>query len=168
MRSEKEARFRELSRPHLQPLAGLLSLLQRAQAEGVLLAAVTNAPRANVLMLLELFGLAAEGASVSQQEAAARFDTLVLAEDCAEAKPSPVPYQLAMQRLGVQPVDCIVFEDSVSGATAGVRAGAQVVGVLTSQGEAALRSLGCCCVIRDYTQIDVDKMMADMSDFARP
>ncbi|MFC4960583.1 HAD-IA family hydrolase [Streptomyces mauvecolor] len=47
----------------------------------------------------------------------------------AEGKPSPVPYLLAAERLGVQPADCLVIEDAPSGVAAGVRAGMTVWGV---------------------------------------
>jgi beta-phosphoglucomutase-like phosphatase (HAD superfamily) len=168
--AEKEARFRSLSAAELEPLPGLHELIATAQANGVLLAAVTNAPRPNVVFMLELFGLASAEHPISHdgcQGHAGRLDTVVLGEDCTEAKPHPAPYLLAMERLQVKPEQCIVFEDSESGATAGVRAGAVVVGVMTTKSEEEMRRLGCAHVIRDYTQIDIGKMMRDMTDFVR-
>ena len=76
-------------------------------------------------------------------------------------------YQLAMERLQVRPEECIVFEDSDSGATAGVRAGCLVVGVMTTKTEEQMRKLGCAYAIHNYTQIDLDKMMREMKDFVR-
>ena len=111
--ADKETRFRELSAAELQPMAGLLSLIRTVQKSGVLLAAVTNAPRPNVKFMLSLFGMASEEHPISHQGSSGQhghFDTVVLGEDCTEAKPSPVPYQLAMERLGVRPEECIVFE----------------------------------------------------------
>ncbi|MFD7334470.1 HAD family hydrolase [Streptomyces violascens] len=54
---------------------------------------------------------------------------VVDAAGVAEGKPSPVPYLLAAERLGVEPADCLVIEDAPSGVTAGVRAGMTVWGV---------------------------------------
>jgi sugar-phosphatase len=54
-------------------------------------------------------------------------DTLIAAEDVAEGKPSPVGYRLGARRLGCEPADCIVFEDTVSGVVAAEAAGARVV-----------------------------------------
>jgi sugar-phosphatase len=46
-----------------------------------------------------------------------------------EGKPSPAPYLLAAERLGVAPQDCLVIEDAPSGVEAGLRAGMTVWGV---------------------------------------
>jgi beta-phosphoglucomutase len=45
-------------------------------------------------------------------------------------KPAPDTYLYAMNRLGVQPSECFVIEDSVSGMTAGLKSGASVIGVM--------------------------------------
>jgi len=47
----------------------------------------------------------------------------------AESKPQPDGYLLAAKRLGVRAADCVVIEDTISGATAGRAAGAVVVAV---------------------------------------
>lgn len=51
----------------------------------------------------------------------------------ARNKPDPESYKLAAERLGVDPVDCVVIEDSVSGAAAGLAAGAVVLTVPSRQ-----------------------------------
>jgi len=55
--------------------------------------------------------------------------TTVTAEDVENGKPDPDPYLLAAERLGVDPSDCVVFEDSPAGGLSGRAAGAQVVAV---------------------------------------
>jgi beta-phosphoglucomutase-like phosphatase (HAD superfamily) len=50
----------------------------------------------------------------------------------------------------LKPDDCIVFEDSPSGARAGVAAGAFVVGILSGQKEATLKEAGCSMIIHDF------------------
>jgi sugar-phosphatase len=54
---------------------------------------------------------------------------IVDAAAVTEGKPSPVPYLLAAERLGARPADCLVIEDTPSGAEAGLRAGMTVWGV---------------------------------------
>ena len=61
-----------------------------------------------------------------------------------------VPLQLAMERLGLDASEALVFEDSPSGARAGVASGARTVGVLSSQPPEALAREGCALLIRDY------------------
>lgn len=53
----------------------------------------------------------------------------VTADDVSIGKPSPEPYLIGAQRLGVDPTDCLVFEDSVAGCRAGLAAGARVIAV---------------------------------------
>lgn len=56
-------------------------------------------------------------------------EVAVTAEDVVNGKPDPEPYLVAAQRLGVSPGNCVVFEDSASGALAASAAGATVVAV---------------------------------------
>ena len=48
-------------------------------------------------------------------------------DEVRRGKPDPALYQLAAERLGVEPQACLAFEDSENGATAANRSGAQVV-----------------------------------------
>jgi sugar-phosphatase len=57
---------------------------------------------------------------------------LVTAEDISAGKPSPEGYLLAAKRLGVDAVDCLVFEDAPVGILAGEAAGATVMVVTSS------------------------------------
>jgi HAD superfamily hydrolase (TIGR01509 family) len=54
------------------------------------------------------------------------FNFVLGKQDVTAHKPDPTVYLMAAQRLGVDPVDCICIEDSVSGATAGTAAGMAV------------------------------------------
>jgi HAD superfamily hydrolase (TIGR01509 family) len=49
-------------------------------------------------------------------------------EDVANPKPAPDVYLLAARTAGVEPGDCVVIEDSATGARAGVAAGMAVMG----------------------------------------
>ena len=51
------------------------------------------------------------------------FAVVVTAEDVAHGKPAPDLFLLAAQRMGVEPADCLVFEDSLLGIEAANRAG---------------------------------------------
>lgn len=48
-------------------------------------------------------------------------------DDVEHGKPNPEPYLMAAARLGVQPADCLVVEDSTVGVAAAVAAGMRVV-----------------------------------------
>ncbi|CUA72474.1 Arginine-glutamic acid dipeptide repeats protein [Rhizoctonia solani] len=57
---------------------------------------------------------------------------MVVAEDVEHGKPSPDPYLQAAKNCKVDPNNCLVIEDSISGMRAGRAAGAKVLGVCTS------------------------------------
>ena len=52
-----------------------------------------------------------------------RFKTIVGAEDYVNSKPAPDGFLLAAERLGVEPRDCLVFEDTELGIEAATSAG---------------------------------------------
>ncbi|MCC1492231.1 HAD family phosphatase [Cognatishimia sp. F0-27] len=57
------------------------------------------------------------------------FGAVVTANDVDNRKPAPDAYLLAARLLGVDPRDCLAFEDSETGAEAAFRAGMRVVQV---------------------------------------
>jgi sugar-phosphatase len=57
----------------------------------------------------------------------------VTAESVTKGKPDPRCYQLGAAGLGLDPRDCIVFEDADAGLAAGRASGAQVVAVASTQ-----------------------------------
>ena len=134
---EKEAVFRRLA-TQMQPLGGLLELLDWAQAHDIRLGIVTNAPKANLTHTLESLTIAD------------RFEILVSAEDVARGKPDPLPYRTALNRLAVLPDEAVVFEDSVAGVQAARAAGIYTVGVLTGQPDTVLREAGADTTVSDF------------------
>ena len=50
-------------------------------------------------------------------------------DEVIQGKPHPEPYERACAALGVDARDCVVFEDSITGARSGNAAGALVVAV---------------------------------------
>ena len=135
----KEAAYRAMLAAEFEPVAGVRPLLDWAEANGVGVAVVTNAPRLNAEAVLAATGLAG------------RIATLVIGEECARPKPDPLPYQEAMRRLGVTPSGSIAFEDSRSGLRAARGAGALVFGLTTALPAAELLQAGAHQAIPDFT-----------------
>ncbi|SFO76297.1 haloacid dehalogenase superfamily, subfamily IA, variant 3 with third motif having DD or ED [Geodermatophilus dictyosporus] len=61
------------------------------------------------------------------------FDLTVCGDEVPARKPDPSPYLQAASALGVDPSCCVVVEDSAAGVTAGLAAGAAVLGVPSLQ-----------------------------------
>lgn len=81
----------------------------------------------------------------------------VTAESNVASKPAPDPFLLGAKLLGINPQDCVVFEDSRSGIISGLNAGMRVVGV----GEGS-RKYGPTWVIPDLTAVAVTKADDDV------
>lgn len=80
------------------------------------------------------------------------FATQVTREDVARGKPHPDPYLAAIRRIGSDPGRTLVFEDSVSGVSSAVAAGAVCVGI----GDDELRSVGAVVTVRDFRAFSID------------
>lgn len=133
----KEALFRELS-PRLEPMPGLLRLLEHAQAQAIGVCVVTNAPRLNAEHMLNAMGLGGH------------FEHILVAEELARAKPDPLPYLTGLQRLDATAGQALAFEDSLPGVTAASRAGIFTVGLATSLPAERLLAAGAQRVIDDF------------------
>lgn len=78
------------------------------------------------------------------------FDRVFTAEDFSRSKPAPECYLIGAAAFGVQPAECVGFEDSFNGLRAVRAAGMYVVGLATTNDEDAIRAY-CDVVIKDYT-----------------
>jgi len=131
----KEARFRELAR-NLKPTPGLEALLDLAQRKGLPWGVVTNAPKENARHVLKALGLDPP--------------LLVLAEEVGRGKPDPLPYRVALERLGVGPGEALAFEDSPSGVRSAMGAGIPTYALLTGHPKEALLAAGARGVLNDF------------------
>ena len=60
------------------------------------------------------------------------FEPIVTSDDVEHAKPAPDLYLLAIERLGLPAAECVVLEDTLHGINAARGAGAQVIGIASS------------------------------------
>jgi beta-phosphoglucomutase-like phosphatase (HAD superfamily) len=70
------------------------------------------------------------------------LDVIVTAEDVSKGKPDPEIYLLASKKLGLNPKECLVIEDSANGVKSGLSAGMNVVAIATPFTKASLFSNG--------------------------
>jgi HAD superfamily hydrolase (TIGR01509 family) len=109
-------RMVELFHADLPLRPGAADLLAALHADGVPLALVSSSYRVLVDAALESVG-------------AHHFRVTVAGDEVGEGKPHPEPYLTAAARLGVDPRDCVVLEDSPSGIASAEAAGCVVVAV---------------------------------------
>ncbi|MBW4654079.1 MAG: HAD family phosphatase [Kaiparowitsia implicata GSE-PSE-MK54-09C] len=146
MAEAKEGRFRDRA-PSLEPLAGVLDILNWTDAHGLKKAVVTNAPIINARHMLQALQLTQ------------RFPVVVMAEELPRGKPDPLPYQTALDRLGVSAAGAIAFEDSPSGVQSAVAAGLVTVAIASSHDPDQLASLGATLVIDDFTDLRLEALL---------
>lgn len=109
--------FEDLMEDRLDTMPGLFRLLDEIDKKQLPKAVATSSGRKYLERMLGQFDLLP------------RFNTTLTAEDVEHGKPHPEIYIKAAERLAV-PVDrTLVLEDSHTGSTAGVRAGAVVVSI---------------------------------------
>ncbi|MGF1476025.1 MAG: HAD family hydrolase [Geminicoccaceae bacterium] len=95
----------------LKPRSGAVDLFNELSTEGFAQAVVSNSDRMIVSANLDTVGLTDPGLIT------------VSRNDVRDGKPLPEPYLRAAWLLQVDPKDCVVVEDSVTGAKAGLAAG---------------------------------------------
>ncbi len=80
---------------------------------------------------------------------------LVAADHVTRGKPHPEPFLAGAAMLGVAPSDCVVFEDSASGAKAGRAAGCTVVATTFSHRAESLEAAHY--IVRDLTGVSATR-----------
>jgi beta-phosphoglucomutase family hydrolase len=117
---EKEAIYRELYQPHIKPLDGLVNFMKELKILGKKIAIASSAPQSNIDFVVNNTGIKVY------------IDVTVNGNMVKLGKPNPDIFLKASELLGIQPANCLVFEDSFSGIQAAINAGMQVVAVATT------------------------------------
>ena len=120
---------------------GLYELLPYLKKEGYKLAVSSGSDRSIVMSNLETSGLTDY------------FSVVVCGDEHELGKPDPEGYLITASRLGCDPKDCYVLEDSFNGVRSGYRAGSSVLMVPGDvQPDDEIRSL-CTGVYPSLTQV---------------
>ncbi|CCD84857.1 HAD family phosphatase [Bradyrhizobium sp. ORS 285] len=141
--AEKEAVFRSLAAGKVEPLPGLMALLDQAAAAAVPVVAVTNAPRANAELILQGIGIAD------------RFRAVIIGDELPHGKPHPLPYLEGLRAADAAPDCAVAFEDSRAGITAATAAGIVTVGMRTNLGHDDLIAAGAALSAAAFDEAEV-------------
>ena len=118
IQEECSDRFLGLLDDHLKPMPGVFELFSRLEERGLPKAVATSSPRRFLDNLMGRFDGLFE-----------RFEFALTAENVEKGKPNPEIYLTAAGRLGVDPAEMLVFEDSEAGTNAASAAGAFIISV---------------------------------------
>ncbi len=146
MFEEKNNNYKNIYAPYVKPITGLERFLAELKQAGVTMAVATSASHGNVDFV---FG----HLNIRQY-----FDAIVDNTGLTRGKPDPEIFLKAAAALNMQPADCVVFEDSISGVKAANSAGMKMVAITTTHKGGELKPVNI--LIDDYTNIDLNKLAA--------
>lgn len=152
----KESLYRALFAPQFREVRGFRAFASAARATGVKLACATAGDADNIAFVLGHLGCES------------LFDVVVGAHDVRRGKPHPDLFLLAASRMGVDPADCLVFEDAPHGIEAARRAGMRAVAIATTLPPDELGAPDHVVArATDFTTLDVSDLMACFAAPAR-
>ncbi len=144
---EKEAAYREIFLPELRLVNGLAAFLESAKAANIPMAIGTAAPTENVDFVMDNLQLRPYFTAV--------FD----AKSVTKGKPDPEIFHVAAAAMGLSTADCLIFEDSVTGAEAARRAGAKAVIVTTTHAREEFADFNHILrFVEDYEGLDLESL----------
>nr|WP_256439387.1 HAD family phosphatase [Pedobacter sp. SYSU D00823] len=139
---EKERRYQSRFKPHLKLINGLAEFLKKAHDRGIKMAIGSAAITSNVDFVLD-------GVNIREY-----FPVVISADNVSVSKPDPETFLKGAEQLGINPEDCIVFEDNPNGVEAARRAGMKCV-VLTTMHE-------------EYEFTGLDNILVFVDDYEDP
>ena len=131
--------YLEIIVDNLKPLPGVFDFISKCTENGIKIAVASSADLRKVKGNLTEIGLPLE-----------RFNAVVTGDDVEKTKPAPDIFLLAAKKIGLNPAECLVIEDAVSGVAAAKTAGAKCLGITSSFTEEELK--------------DADYFAADLAD----
>lgn len=140
---EKEAIYREIYAPRIVPQPGLLEFLAESEREGLRSAVGSSGYRANVDFVLERCNIGRY------------FSAAVAGDEVTRCKPDPEIYLTAAAKLGLEPHECVVFEDAEAGIESAKRAGIKVVALATTFDRAFLAKTDADAIVNDFRDVNV-------------
>ncbi|MEL7160282.1 MAG: HAD family phosphatase [Bacteroidota bacterium] len=145
---DKEATYREIfaEELHDKVVPGALEFIQQAKLAGIPMAIGTAGPEENAYFVIDGLGLGDYMGHIVHSGMVSR------------GKPDPEVFQQCADALGVELQDCIIFEDSVTGAKAANNAGCPVVVLTTTHGEEEFEELAVAAFREDFAGLRIESV----------
>ncbi len=147
---EKEELFREMFDPIKYQVPGVKEFIRELGRASVPMAVATSAPASNSSYIL------------GELNIQNYFRAVMHTSDVQRGKPAPDIYEKAASKLKLSPAQCVVFEDSPTGARAAKSAGCITVGVTTTYSDKVLKD--CSRVIENFEQVTTEEVRLWLSE----
>lgn len=138
---EKETLYRELFAPVFREVAGFTEFATRTRTMGLKVGVGTAGDKHNIAF------------SFSHLKQLAAPHAVVGGDEGLPGKPEPAIFLEAARRMGVEPAECIVFEDAPFGIEAARRAGMRAVALCTSHSAGELTGPHVLASVHNYHEL---------------
>jgi HAD superfamily hydrolase (TIGR01509 family) len=132
----------------LELMPGAERVIRELHAIGVKLAIASSAVGSSIDAILRRFRLRD------------CFEVIVDGGEVRQGKPDPESYLLTARRLGAEPRDCVVFEDSHVGVVAAKRAGMRCIAIRNPRAQQRQDLAAADVVLESFEQLDVRTVFA--------
>jgi len=144
-REKEDVLFKLLTR-EMQPIKGVIELINSLKGQGLRLGIASSGHRKLVHFFLKQLAIAH------------LFDSVICAEDITRSKPHPEVFLKSAKELGVRPEECVVIEDSKLGVEAAKSAGMKCVGYKSpNSGEQDLSEADM--IVDDFAGLDIRSLL---------
>ena len=144
---EKESIYRELFGAAFAEVAGFGAFAAQAAARGLKIAVGTAGDRHNIAFVMSRLAMNPLPLAI------------VGGDEGLPGKPEPAIFLEAARRIGVEPENCIVFEDAPFGIEAARRGGMRAVAVCTTHTPAELAGPHVLAAVRDYNELALSNFL---------
>ena len=138
--SYKEELYRELYRPHVKSIPGLMLFLEKIFQKNIPMGLATMGDQHNIDFTFKALDLKNF------------FHSTTGGHEVKKGKPHPEIFLTAAEKISVDPSDCLAFEDTASGILSAKAAGMNVIGLTTMFDKKTLIKMGCKRAIDNYTE----------------
>ena len=144
---DKEAAYRDIFADDFTAniVPGALTFIRQAHKIGIPMAVGTAGPKENAFFV------------VDQLEVRSLMGHIVHSGMVSKGKPDPEVFQQGADAIGIPLNECLIFEDSVTGAQAANNANAPVVVLTTTHAEEEFSALKVNAFLPDFTRMKVVK-----------
>lgn len=140
---QKSMQYLSLFPANKKSYLGVIELIHFL-SEHYILALTSSSSRQEVDLITSEFGIQRD------------FVTTISGNDVLKGKPNPEPYVLTAKKIGVQPNECVVIEDSKSGVISAKAAGCYCIGVTTTHTQEDLKQSDV--VVADFASITLERI----------
>ncbi len=138
---EKEKEYFKLASRNLESFENCESFIQLLQEKSIKIAVASSGSHEKIEF------------SLNKTNLLKYFDLRCSSSDVKNGKPAPDLFIYALKKLGLDPSNCIVVEDSITGVTAAVEAGMRVIAFPGSFSENQLKKAGGYYVKNGYSEL---------------